>query len=217
MIFAVQNKTNMKTFLVSLSILISSAIFAQENKAQGILDKLSTKIKAYNSFYIEFTSTVSNTSSGVNEASSGKGWVQGDKFFTTYGDNTVISNGIKVWVISKDDKSVYTSSSSDEEQTMNPKKLMQIWETGFKNHYVKEEGGNHIIDLFPKNPATSQYHTIQLKINTTTNMIESVSLKMKDGTSMYYKVVKFTGNIEVAPSKFVYDKRNYPGYQEVEG
>ncbi|MEO9257373.1 MAG: hypothetical protein ABI207_03265, partial [Crocinitomicaceae bacterium] len=101
----------MKTFLVSLSILISSAIFAQENKAQGILDKLSTKIKAYNSFYIEFTSTVSNASSGVNEASSGKGWVQGDKFFTTYGDNTVISNGIKVWVISKDDKSVYTSSS----------------------------------------------------------------------------------------------------------
>ena len=207
----------MKTFLLSLSIIMSSAIFAQENKAQGILDKLSNKIKGYNSFYIEFTSSVSNSANGVNESSSGKGWVQGDKFFTTYGDNTVISNGIKVWVISKDDKSVYTSSASDEDQTMNPKKLMQIWETGFKNHYVKEEGGNHIIDLFPKNPGTSQYHTIQLKINTTTNMIESVSLKMKDGTNMYYKVVKFTGNAEVSASKFVYDKRNYPGYQEVEG
>lgn len=57
MIFAVQNKINMKTILISLSILISSSIFAQEIKSQGILDKLSNKIKAYNSFYIEFSST----------------------------------------------------------------------------------------------------------------------------------------------------------------
>lgn len=207
----------MKTYLLTFALLFNAAFFAQDNKAQDVLNKLSSKIKAYKSFYLEFKSTVHNAQSGVDEASTGKGWVRGDKFYTVFGDNTIISNGIKVWVVSKDDKSVYVSSVNDDEQMMNPKKLLQIWETGFNSRYVKEEGGAHIIDLYPKNPGKNQYHTIQLKVNSSSNMIQSVYLKMKDGTNMKYEIVKFSGNIEVPDSKFVYDKRNYPGYEEVEG
>jgi outer membrane lipoprotein-sorting protein len=207
----------MKTIVLTLALLISGINLAQDAKAQGILDKLSSKIKSYNSFYLEFTATVSNSESGINDKSNGKGWVQGNKYNTVYGTNTVISNGIKVWVVSADDKSVYTSSVTDDNQSFNPKKLMQIWETGFRNQYVKLEGTSHVINLYPKNPKTSQYHTVQIKINSSTNMLESVSIKMKDGTNMLYHLTKFTGNVEVSPSKFVFDKREYPGYQEVEG
>lgn len=217
MIFALLKFRNiMKTLLLSISILCSGIILAQDQKAQGILDKLSNKIKSYKSFYLEFTSSVSNSATGVKESNSGKGWVQGDKFYTVFGSNTIISNGIKVWVISKDDKSVYTSSVSDNNQTINPKKLMQIWETGFKNKYVKQAGDVHVINLYPTNPKASQYHTIQLKIGVSDNMLKSVAIRMKDGTNMYYAMKKFTGNVSVSPTKFVFDKRNYPGYVEVE-
>jgi outer membrane lipoprotein-sorting protein len=125
-------------FLVALFILLSFASFGQDAKSQGILDKLSTKMKGQKSFYIEFTANIKNTSNGTNESETGKGWVKGNKFYASYGDNTIISNGVKTWTIVKEEKSVYeTDASEDDEETMNPKKLMTIWESGFKNKYEK--------------------------------------------------------------------------------
>jgi outer membrane lipoprotein-sorting protein len=196
---------------------IASPFVAQDNKSQTILNDLSKKMKGYKSFYLEFKASIKNPDTGVNENVTGKGWVQGDKFHTVYGDNTIISNGIKIWVVSKEDKAVYISSATDDdEETLNPKKLMSIWESGFNNKYIKEEGGNHVIHLFPKNPGKSEYHTIVLKISVNEKEIRAVEVRLKDGTKMVYEVVKFDGNVEIPTSKFVYDKRNFPGYQEVD-
>jgi len=202
-------------FLLFFFVMAIAPIFAQD-KSQSILDDLSKKIKSYKTFYIEFKATIKNVDTGINENASGKGWVQGDKFHTIYGDNTIISNGVKIWVVSKEDAAVYISSvGDDDEESLNPKKLMSIWETGFKSKYIKEEAGNHIIHLFPKDPGNSEYHTIIMKVSTTKEL-KSVEVKMKDGTKMIYEMSKFDGNIEIPASKFVYDKRNFPGYQEVE-
>ncbi|WP_343789884.1 outer membrane lipoprotein carrier protein LolA [Wandonia haliotis] len=202
-------------FLVVFFLLATTPFFAQD-KSQSILNDLSKKIKSYKSFYVDFKATIKNTDTGINENTTGKGWVQGDKFHTVYGENTIISNGIKLWVVSKEDKAVYISSAGDEdEESLNPKKLMSIWENGFSSKYVKQEGSNHVINLYPKDPGKSEYHTIILKVSTS-NDLKSVQVKMKDGTAMTYEMVKFDGNIDIPASKFVFDKRNYPGYQEVD-
>ncbi|MFN5785292.1 MAG: LolA family protein, partial [Flavobacteriia bacterium] len=123
-------------FLVALFALVSFTSFGQDAKAQGILDKLSAKMKSQKSFYIEFTASIKNNSTGTNESETGKGWVKGEKFYASYGENTIISNGIKTWTIVKEEKSVYeTDAKEDDEESMNPKKLMTIWESGFKNKY----------------------------------------------------------------------------------
>lgn len=202
-------------FLVVFFLLATTPFFAQD-KSQSILNDLSKKIKSYKSFYVDFKATIKNTDTGINENTTGKGWVQGDKFHTVYGENTIISNGIKLWVVSKEDKAVYISSAGDEdEESLNPKKLMSIWENGFSSKYVKQEGSNHVINLYPKDPGKSEYHTIILKVSTS-NDLKSVQVKMKDGTAMTYEMVKFDGNIDIPASKFVFDKRNYPGYQKVD-
>lgn len=202
-------------FLVVFFLLATTPFFAQD-KSQSILNDLSKKIKSYKSFYVDFKATIKNTDTGINENTTGKGWVQGDKFHTVYGENTIISNGIKLWVVSKEDKAVYISSAGDEdEESLNPKKLMSIWENGFSSKYVKQEASNHVINLYPKDPGKSEYHTIILKVSTS-NDLKSVQVKMKDGTAMTYEMVKFDGNIDIPASKFVFDKRNYPGYQEVD-
>ena len=72
----------MKLIYLLFTVLFLSAgtAFSQDAKAQGILDKLSTKMKTMKSFYIEFNATVKNASSGANENETGKGWVKGNKF-----------------------------------------------------------------------------------------------------------------------------------------
>ena len=193
----------MKILLFAFA-LISVISFGQDKeqkdaKSQAILDKLSTKMKGYKSFYIEFSANVKNASTGTNESETGKGWVKDKKYYASYGDNTIISNGIKTWTIVKEEKSVYvTDANDDDEESMNPKRLMTIWETGFKNKYEKEEtlGGEtvHVIYLYPKNAAKVNYHTIVLYISKSTNELKKAILKSKDATVMTYSLSKFTGN-----------------------
>lgn len=102
---------------------------------------------------------------------------------------------------------------------MNPKKLMTIWETGFKNKYIKEDkiSGEtvDVIDLYPKNPKTADYNTIVVYISKTKNELKKAVMKSNDGTVMTYSVTKFTSNPEVKDTKFAFDKKNYPGYKVI--
>ncbi len=207
----------MKYLFTLLAVLTLSISFAQDEKSQGILDKLSAKMKGMTSFYIEFSANVKNTTTGTNSTETGKGWVKGDKFTASYGENTIISNGKKTWTIVKEEKSVYETDASDaDEETLNPKKLMTIWESGFKNKYEKEDKLNneavHVINLYPKNPAKVDYHTIVLYISKSSNELKKAILKSKDGTTTTYSVTKFTANPTVEDSMFVFDPKKYPGY-----
>lgn len=211
----------MKNILLALVLIISgySVTNAQDAKAKGILDKVSTKIKGYKTFYVEFSATVKNSTSGASTTTTGKGWVKGDKFSATYGENSIISNGTKTWTIVKKEKTVYEAAADDDEESMNPKKLMTMWETGFTNKYEKEETLNgekvHVINLYPKNPKTANYHTITLYISKDDNELKKAVMKSKDGSVMTYSLTKLTANPTVEDSKFVFDLSKYPGYKLV--
>lgn len=207
----------MKYIVLLFGLMLAIGAQAQDAKAQGILDKVSAKIKANKTFYVEFTATVKNSGNGTSTTETGKGWVKGEKFSATYGDNAIISNGVKTWTIVKAEKTVYeTDADDDDAESMNPKKLMTIWETGFKNKYEKEETLNgekvHVIYLYPKNAKTANYHTIILYIAKDDNELKKAIMKAKDGTVMTYSLTKFTSNPTVEDSKFVFDIKKYPGY-----
>lgn len=208
----------MKSILIAVLLFFINSLFsvAQDSKAQGVLDKLSTKMKGLKSFYVEFSASIKNSETGTNQNEIGKGWVKGNKFSASYGDNTIISNGMKTWTVVKEEKSVYESDATDDEDAVNPKKLMTIWENGFKNKYIKEDkiSGEsvHVIDLYPKNPTKADYHTIVLFISKGDVELKKAIMKGKDGTVMTYSLTKFQENPDVEDSKFVFDKKKYPGY-----
>ena len=153
----------MKLLITLLTFISLSLIsFGQDDKSQGILDILSSKMKTQSSFYIEFSANIKNTSTGTNKSETGKGWVKSNKYYASFGDNTIISNGLKTWTIVKEEKSVYESDADEEdEESINPRKLMTIWESGFKNKYNKEIILNneaiHVIYLYPNNPSSVDY------------------------------------------------------------
>ncbi len=222
MIFA--HKINTMKFLLSLCLLLSISAVAQtkdaDPKAQGILDKLSTKMKGLKTFQIEFTASIKNTTTGSNQSEIGKGWVKGDKFCASYGDNTIICNSIKTWTIIKEDKAIYQSdASSGDSDGINPKKLMTIWETGFKNKYDKEDivDGEkvHVIFLYPKDQKKVEYHTVILYITKAGLDLKKAIMKTKDGTIMTYTLTNFIENLAIDDAKFVIDLKKYPGYKVV--
>ena len=215
----------MKTVIYLICFFCVNYTFTQqvkENdpKAQTILDKLSNKMKALKSFQIEFSASIKNQSTGTNQSEIGKGWVKGNKYCATYGDNTVISNGIKSWTVVKEDKAIYQADVNDNEaDAINPKKLMTIWETGFKNKYDHEEAFNgekvHIIQLFPKDPKKVDYHTIIIYIAKDNLELKKAVMKSKDGSIMTYTLSKLIENPDIEDAKFVVDIKKYPGFKIV--
>ena len=120
-----------------------------------------------------------NKSNGKAENQNGSGWVKGNKYNASFGGNTIISNGMKTWTIIKEDKTVYESDANNNGESINPKKIMTIWETGFKNKYEKEEALNgetvHVINLFPKNPAKSEFSSITVYISKSSNSLKLIT------------------------------------------
>ena len=199
--------------------MLVSNLFGQDTKSQAILDKLSLKMKSYKTFYIEFSALIKNTTSGQNDNEFGKGWVKGDKYFANYNDNTIISNGVTTWSIVKEDKSVYEADSDDSEESLNPKKLMTIWENDFKNKYTKEGKLNnelvHVINLVPKQLDKSDYSSIVLYISKSKNELKKVIMKLKDNTTMTFSLTKLTVNINIDDTKFIFDIKKYPGFSVI--
>jgi outer membrane lipoprotein-sorting protein len=177
-------------------------------------------MKDVKSFYLEFSANIKNNATGMNETSTGKGWVKDKKYYASYGDNTILSNGLKTWTIVKEEKTVYESDASDDnEESMNPKRLLTIWENGFKNRYDREEVLNgesvHILYLYPKEANKADYHTIILYISKSSNEVKKAILKNRDGAIMTYSITKFTPDETIEDVKFVFDARKYPGYEVI--
>lgn len=210
----------MKHLLILLTVFTVSFAHSQDEKADKILNAFSSKVKGSASFYLEFSANIKNSSTGTNENNTGKGWAKGDKYYASYGEITRISNGKKAWTILKEETSVYVSDEDGTEESINPKRLMTLWDTGFKSKYDKESkiGTDvvHVINLYPKNPKTVEYHTITVYIGKDNNELKKATLKGKDGTIMNYTVTKLQFNVDAPDSKFVFDKSKYPGYKIIE-
>ena len=205
----------MRYTLVAVTLFIACFTFGQDKKSQDILDKLSKKIKGMNGFYIEFAASIKNSSTGENEKETGKGWVQKNKYFASFGENTIISNGIKTWVVVKEDGSIYESDADSGEDDLSPSNIMSIWEKGFKNFYSKETkiNGSTVdeIKLIPVSPKNSNYHTVFLYVSKNTDLKRAI-MKGNDGTVTTYSLNKMVSNPKIDASKFTLDRKRYPGY-----
>ena len=163
----------------------------------------------------EIASNIKNSSSGQNDNETGKGWVSKNKYFASFGENTIISNGVKTWVVIKEEGSIYESDADNGDDALSPARIMSIWEKGFKNYYSKETNLNgkmvDEIKLIPSTPSTSDYHTILLYISKDSELKRAI-MKGNDGTIMTYSLNKMLANPQIDESKFKLDTKKYPGY-----
>lgn len=209
-----------KYLLFTLLFTLSTSVFAQsDQKSKQILDKVTQEIESLKSFYISFNTKVKNQATGQNTNQDGFGYVKGNKYYASLGNNIVISNGLKSWTVVKDSKVTYVSDVSNNSDAITPKKLMTIWENGFKSKYDKAttlDGKSvHQISLFPLNPEKVNYHTIIVYIGIADNSLEKAIMKTKAGSVMTYTIKELVKNKAVSDTKFVYNPKDFPGYQVI--
>lgn len=197
--------------------LISMA-FAQntDGGASELLKKVSAKYQTYTSMQFHYTLKTTKENKTLS-TSQGDFALKGDKYRTTFGGQTFFCDGKNIWNYQKstNEVSIYEYDAEDDENMMNPQKILKNWDKQFRAKYIRDEFNNNVstalVDLTPK---TSQScYRIRLFINKATNQIMRIALYDKDNTIYTYYVEQFKPNVTLADSYFVFDKSKYPGVE----
>lgn len=200
---------------ILMAVLFFGVAFGQDEKAKAILDKVSSKTKAYKTISIDFDLTISGVDmTAITEK--GKAYLSEDKYKVELTDQDIYCDGVTLTTHLKEDEECYTSSVADneEEGVVSPTEILTIWESGYKYKYIKETTFKgipvHHINIFPKDAAKSKYFAIILKIDKEKNEVVSALIKGKDGINMRYTLTKFEHDQVLPASTFVFDRAKHP-------
>lgn len=206
----------MKKFVFLIfSLLVVQVTFAQyDAQALATLDAMSKKYKAYTSFEANITTTMTNETEGVKEEYKGKITVKGDKYKLVMSEQEIINNGTTQWTYIPAAKEVTVDNYDATSDEINPSKIYEIYKKGFKYLHNGEhtEAGVVVeeIDLVPEKK-DAQFFKIKMLITKKDRSIQSWTMMDKSGNKYKYTISKFTPNVTVADTFFVFDAKKYPG------
>ena len=202
--------------IAAFFVVLSGYAQNTDGGANEMLKKVSAKYQAYTSMQFHYTLKTTKDGKTLN-TSQGDFALKGNKYRTTFSDQTYFCDGTSIWNYQKssNEVSVYEYDPSDDENMMNPQIILKNWEKQFRAKYIRGEFNNNIstalIDLTPK--TAQSYYRIRLFINKANNQILRIALYEKDNTIYTYHIEQFKTNITLADSYFVFDKSKYPGVE----
>ena len=200
--------------LIYFLFLFPCVILAQDQKAKSILDQLSDKTKSYSSIEAKFTNTFSSMVTDINESQSGTLYLKDDAYRLEMEAQTIICDGETNWIYLADDQEVNITEIDDDENELNPSKIFTIYENGYKYKFVKEDGKNYHIDLFPEE--SGPFTKVELFINKSKMQISSFTMIDKQGSHYKYVIDSFVTNKEMKNDFFVFKTADYPNVDVID-
>jgi len=215
----------MKTFLCLISGLVLLAFTTEQNdpRAKKILDDLSTKTKTYNSIVADFTITTENKKDKTSETRKGKISIKEKKYRLELDDQFIISDNNTVWSVINESKEIQINDAGSraKDGAITPDNIFTIYETGFKNEFVKEETQKsgavyQYIKLFPIDTKKRNFHTALLTIDKKKKQIVSMKVMGKDGNDITYSIKSFKTNLTLDDTFFSCDPKKYSGFEVID-
>ena len=186
-----------------------------DSKAKTILDGVSAKMKSYTTMKIEFSYTMLNTKTNVNETKSGTIQIKGNKYHLEVGGQTVFCDGKTVWTYIKDDNEVNINNVSIQDDAINPTTILNNYSLNYKPKWIKEmiDGGKtiEVVDMTPLKGKS--YYKVRLNIDKIAQQITSTIVYDKNGSTYTYTVSKLTSNLTIDDAIFTFTKANYPNVE----
>lgn len=199
-----------KTLIIAFACFTSFLGFSQNNnKAQTILDKVSSELEQYKNIELEFTHTLENKAVNIKQTSKGSAVIQGDKYVLHYLDNIIMFDEKNNYVISPENEEVNITAASDiSDESITPSKLLSFYKKGYTYQLDKKEGNVQFIKLTPTEKSEEVSH-ILLGVNTQNNQITSLTEVGTNGTNTNFTITDYKTNQQLAPNTFAFNKAKY--------
>ncbi len=190
------------------------AVAQKDKRAQTILDAMSGRYQALKSYQASFTY------GGAGASEKGDLTVKDDKFRLEVGGQEVYTDGKTMSTYMRESNEVniqdYDANSSGE---LNPTQIYSLYKKGYNYRFLKEQnqGGRtmEVIELTPTQ-AKNAITKVQISVDKTDKSIRNWVITNMDGKQTSYTITKFTPNVKVSDSYFVFDNSKHPGVEVVD-
>jgi outer membrane lipoprotein carrier protein len=199
----------------------TSAQTSNDPDAKKILDAVSAKFKSYKTVQASFTYIVENADGKTISSKKGTVYMKGTKYRVTFVGQEIFSDGNTVWTYDKSSNEVtITKLDNSSNTTITPQKLFtNFYDKDFlyKLNGEKKISGRTVqeIEMTP-NDKTKAFHKVYLTVDKNAKTIYSTKVLEKAGNRYTYTVTTLKGNANIPDSKFVFNKGDYPGVEEVD-
>lgn len=198
----------------------TSAQTGNDPDAKKILDAVSAKFKSYKAVQATFTYKVENADGKTISSKKGTVYMKGTKYRVSFIGQEIYCDGNNVWTYDKSSNEVTISKLDNSSTTLTPQKLFtNFYDKDFlyKLNGEKKIGGKTVqeIEMTP-NDKSRPFHKVYLTIDKNAKTIYSTKVLEKAGNRYSYTVNTLKGNANIPDSKFVFNKKDYPGVEEVD-
>ena len=215
-----------KIIILFLAFVTVSASFGQgavatnDPAAKKVLDAVSAKFKTFKAVQSSFTLKIEDGKGKVQGIKKGTVYMKGPKYRVSITGNEIFSDGKNVWSYDKGANEVTITELDPSANTITPQKLFtNFYDKDFlyKLNGEKVEGKKRLqeIEMTPVDK-TKTFHKVYLLVDKATKTIYSTKVLEKGGNKYSYTVSNLNGSANISDAVFTFDKKKYPGVEEVD-
>lgn len=206
--------------VLSLLSVLSVAQTKSDPAAKAILDAVSAKFKTFTTVEATFSYKVENAAGKALSSKTGSIKMKGTKYRVSFSGQEIFCNGTTVWNYDKAANEVTISNLDASSGMITPQKL-------FTNFYDKDflyllngekKVGNKTIQEIEMTPVdkSKPFHKVYVQVDKAAKTIYSTKVLENAGNRYSYTVTTMKTNSPLADNVFTFDKKKYPGVEEVD-
>jgi outer membrane lipoprotein carrier protein len=188
--------------------------------AKAILDGVSAKFKTYSTVQAGFTYKVENAAGKALSTKNGTIKMKGTKYWISFNGQEIYCDGKTVWNFDKAANEVTISKLDASSGMITPQKL-------FTNFYDKDflyllngekkSGGKTVqeIEMTPVDKS-KPFFKVYVQVDKSSKTIYSTKVLENAGNRYTYTVNNMKTNQALLDNMFTFDKKKYPGVEEVD-
>ncbi len=214
----------MKNIYLSAVLSLLSVLAVAQTKsdpaAKAILDAVSAKFKTFTTVEASFSYKVENAAGKALSSKTGSIKMKGTKYRVSFSGQEIFCNGTTVWNYDKAANEVTISNLDASSGMITPQKL-------FTNFYDKDflyllngekKVGNKTIQEIEMTPVdkSKPFHKVYVQVDKAAKTIYSTKVLENAGNRYSYTVTTMKTNSPLADNVFTFDKKKYPGVEEVD-
>lgn len=216
-----------KYLLVGFLVASFFSVSAQSNslgnsdpEAKKVLDGVSTKFKTYKAVQANFTLGVEDGKGKNQGTKKGVVYMKGSKYRVSITGQEIFCDGNNVWTFDKSANEVTISQFDPSVNTITPQKLFtNFYDKDFlyKLNGEKKIAGKSVVEVeMTPVDKTKNFHKVYVYVDKKTQTIYSTKLLDKSGNKYTYTVTSMKANAAISDATFIFDKKKYPGVEEVD-
>jgi outer membrane lipoprotein carrier protein len=209
--------------LIAIFILntLSLATLAQsrDRQASDILEEVTAKTLAYESISLDFSYHMENPDANINEVTTGKALISGNKYRLDIAGQIIISDGETIWTIITDAEEVQINDAANGDNTFTPTQMLSTYSEEYKSKLLPRitslHGKNvHAMELTPNE--RKSYDRVNLYIDSDTMNLYLIEIFEQSGSKYTYKITRFDTNIEPDKNTFMFSEEEFPGFYVID-